>query len=78
MSIYFKQSTEYANGQKAAPSYHRFSDDGKIITVSTYRKTISFPKSLIIQKGFEIITEEEFKKVLKETFEENDNLINTI
>lgn len=73
-SIYFKQSAKYANGKEALPSYHKFSSDGKIQTVSTARKTISFPPSLVIQKGFEIVSEECFEKVLSEILKGNDVL----
>lgn len=71
-NIYFKQSAKYANGKEALPSYHKFSSDGKIQTISTARKTISFPSSLSIQKGFEIVTKEVFEKVLEETLKGND------
>lgn len=73
-SIYFKQSAKYANGKEALPSYHKFSSDGKIQTISTARKTISFPQSLVIQKGFEIVSEDFFEKVLLETLKGNDVL----
>lgn len=72
VNIYFKQCAKYINRKDAPPSYHRFSNDGKITTISTARNTISFPSSLSIQKGFEIITQEVFEKVLEETLKGNN------
>jgi hypothetical protein len=65
-SIYFKQCAKYINKPTASPSYHKFSSDGKITTISTVKQTISSPTSLSIQKGFEIISKDEFDKIFSE------------
>lgn len=62
-AIYIKQQTTYINGDKATwPSYHKISVEGKITSISMYRRTVSYPKTLCLQKGFQIISEDEFIK----------------
>lgn len=66
IALFLKQRTEYMNGDKTPYSYYKITSEGKITGISTARNRISSPRSLSIQKGFEIITEEEFNTVLKE------------
>ena len=66
-AFYFKNRVKYSNDTQAKDySYYKFSKDGKITTISMYKRSLSSPKSITIPHGFEMIEKEEFERVKAE------------
>lgn len=63
-NFFIKQQYKWANGSKSDWSFHRIDNGGKITTISASRKTISSPNTLMIKKGFQVITQQEFEEQL--------------
>jgi hypothetical protein len=62
-AFYFKNKVKYLNGVAKDYCYYKIQKDGKVTTISTYRRTLSSPKGISIPIGFEVIEKEEFEKV---------------
>lgn len=66
-NFFFKNRVRYGNGEFAKDvSYYKLSEEGKIISLSNTKRTLSSPQSVIIHIGFEIISENEFEEAKKE------------
>jgi hypothetical protein len=72
MAFYFKRKYAYINGTTAQTYlYVKLDDDGRIVTVTEKKGTlrVSNVQSITLQKGFEVITEEEFNQIAKSVIE---------
>ena len=66
-SFYFKHKHKYINGECSKEYlYIEIRKDGKVISISRNKMSISFPKSITFRSDFEPITKEEFDKIKQE------------
>ena len=65
-AFYFKNRAKYLNGEAKEYSYYKITKEGKMTTISPYKRTLSSPKGIAIPAGFEAIEKEEFEKVKTE------------
>lgn len=63
-AFYFKHRHTYLNESKAKDySYYMISKDGKTLSISMNKRSISSPKTLTFRSDFEPITKEEFEQI---------------